>query len=69
MTDEENSEEIVDFTLIPVGAIVKTSDARNGRGFIGVGLDTNARVVAHGKEVVDNFETLIAGGKVNSCYV
>ena len=66
VADEEDTEQIVDLTLVPVGTVVKTGDGGHRRCLIGVGLHANARVVADGKQVVDNLEALVAGGVVNS---
>lgn len=66
MTNEEDSEEVIDFTFVPVRAVIETAKTGNGGSLIGVGLDANAGVVAYGKEVVDNFKTLITGREVNS---
>lgn len=64
MVDEEDTEEIVDFTLVPVGAVVERCDGRDGRGLVRVGLHPDARVVTDGQHVVDDLETLVAGGVV-----
>lgn len=66
MTGKEDTKEIVHFSLVPVGTVEKTRDAGNGRGFVGVGLDTDARVVADREEVVDNFKTVLSGRVVGS---
>ena len=62
---EEDAEEIVDLALVPVGAVVEGCQAGHRRGLVGVGLDANARVVAHAEEVVDDLEALVAGGEVD----
>jgi hypothetical protein len=61
---EENAVEIVHLSLVPVGSIEKTSDAGDGGGFVGIGLDANSGVVSDGEEVVDDLETVLAGGVV-----
>lgn len=48
MTNEENSEQVVDFALVPIGSIIETSNAGNWGCFIGVGLNADAGVVAYG---------------------
>lgn len=63
---EEDTKQIPDFALIPVGTVVKAGDGWNGGGLVGVGLDTDTRVVADGQHVVDNLEALVAGGVVDS---
>lgn len=65
MTNEEDSEEVIDLTLVPVRAVIETAETGNGGSLVGVGLNANAGVVAYGKEVVDDFETLIAGREVD----
>jgi hypothetical protein len=64
--NEENTEQVVDFTLVPVGTIVETAKRRDGCGLVGVGLDTDTGVVADGKHVVDNLEALVAGRVIDS---
>ena len=69
MIGEEHSEKIVNFSLVPVGAVVEAANGRNGCGFVCVGLDPNARVVSNAQHVVHNFESLISCRVVNSCDV
>lgn len=59
---EEDTEQIPDFTLVPVGAIVERGDRRDGSGLVSVGLDADARVVAYREHVVDDLEALAASG-------
>jgi hypothetical protein len=66
VSNEEDTEQIVDLSLIPVCSIVQTRNAGDWRCLVGVCLDTNSGVVAHAQEVVDNFESLVSGGKINS---
>lgn len=61
VTSEEDTEHVVDLTLVPVGTVVEGCDGGDGRGLVGVGLHANAGVVADGKHVVDNLEALVAG--------
>lgn len=65
VTGEEDTEQVVDLTLVPVGTVVEGCDGRDRRGLVGVGLHANAGVVADGKHVVDNLETLVAGWVVD----
>lgn len=65
VTDEEDTEQIVDLTLVPVGTIVETAKRRHRGGLVGVGLDTNTGVVADRKHVVDDLETLVTGRVVD----
>lgn len=65
VADEEDTEHVVDLTLVPVGAVVEACDGGYGRCLVGVGLHANARVVADGEQVVDNLETLVAGRVVD----
>lgn len=46
VTCEEDTEQVVYFTLVPVGAIVEVADRGHGCRFVGVSLDADARVVA-----------------------
>ena len=66
VSNEEDTEQVVDLTLVPVCAVVQTAKRRDGSGLVGVGLDANTGVVADGKHVVDNLEALVAGGVVDS---
>lgn len=63
---EQNAEHIVYLALIPVGTIVEIANGWNGSGLVGVGLHTDARVVANGEQVVDDLEALVAGWVVDS---
>jgi hypothetical protein len=66
MACEKNAEQIVDFALVPVGAIVEAAEGRHWRGLIGVCLHPYARVVSDGQEVVHDLEALVFGGVVYS---
>jgi hypothetical protein len=66
VSNEEDTEQIVDLTLVPVGTIVETAERRNRGGLVGVGLDTNASVVADREHVVDDLETLVTSRVVDS---
>jgi hypothetical protein len=63
---EEDTKEIVDLTLVPVGTIKQASDTWDGRSLIGVGLDTDSGVVADRKELVDDLEAVLAGREIGS---
>lgn len=65
VANEEDSEKVIDFSLVPVCAIVQATDAGNGTGFIGIGLDANAGVVTDTQQVVDDFEALVPGRVVD----
>ena len=69
MAYEEDAEQVVHFSLIPIRAIVQSTDGWNGSGFICVCLDADAGVVADGEHVVDNFEAGISRRIVDRCDV
>jgi len=62
---EEDSKQIVNLALVPVGTIKEGGDAGNGGGLVGVGLDPDSGVVAHTEQVVDDLEALVTGGEVD----
>jgi hypothetical protein len=66
VSNEEDTEQVVDLTLVPVGTVVETAKRRNGSGLVGVGLDADTGVVADGEHVVDDLKTLVAGGVIDS---
>lgn len=66
VSNEEDTEQVVDLTLVPVGTVVETAKRRDRSSLVGVGLDANTGVVADGKHVVDNLEALVAGRVVDS---
>jgi hypothetical protein len=66
VANKEDTEQVVDLTLVPVGTIVETAKRRYGSGLVGVGLDTDTGVVADGEHVVDNLEALVAGRVIDS---
>ena len=65
MSDEKHTEQIIHLALVPVGAVVEAADGGHGGGFVGVGLDADAGVVAHREQVVDDFEAVGAGRVVD----
>ena len=66
VSNEEDTEQVVNLTLVPVGTVVEAAKRRDGSSLVGVGLDANTGVVADGKHVVDNLETLVAGRVIDS---
>jgi hypothetical protein len=64
MAGKEDTVQIVDLSLVPVGTVKETGDAGHGGSLVGVGLDTNAGVVADREKVVDNLESVLARGVV-----
>lgn len=60
MASEEHAKEIVDLSLVPVGTVKETGDTGDGRDFVGVGLDTDTRVVADREEIVDDFKSVLS---------
>lgn len=69
MSREEHTEEIVDFALIPVCAVEEGCYRGDGRGFVGVCFDADARVVPDREQVVDDFEAVGLRGVVDGGYV
>ena len=66
---KEDPKKIIHLPLIPVCSIVEMADGRDRCGFVCVGFDADARVVADGEEVVDDFEAVVARRVVDGCYV
>lgn len=66
---KEDTHQVVDLALVPIGALVQADYRGYGRGFVGVGLDADAGVVAHAEEVIDDLEALVASGEVDGCDV
>ena len=64
VTDEEDTVQVVNLTLVPIGTTEQTGNARHGRGLVRIGLYSNAGVVSDREHVIDNLETLVAGGIV-----
>lgn len=56
MALKEDTVHIPDLTFVPVGAVEQTNDRGNGGDLVGVGLDTDARLMGVGEEVVDDLE-------------
>lgn len=63
---EEDTEHVVHLTLVPQSTLEQTGNTGHGAGLVGVGLDTDTRVVAHTEHVVDDLEALVAGGEVDT---
>lgn len=63
---EEDAKQIIHLALVPIGPVIQMRDGWDGGGFIRIGLDADATVVAHGEEVVDDFEAVGAGGVVDA---
>lgn len=63
---EEDTEHVIDLTLVPQSALEQTSYAGHRGGLVGVGLDTDAGVVANTEQVVNDLETLVPCGEVNT---
>lgn len=66
VSGEEDTEHVVDFTLVPQGTLKEAGDTGDGGSLVRVGLDTDARVVADTEEVVNDLEALVAGGEVDT---
>lgn len=62
---EEDAEQVVDLALVPVGAVVEGRQAGDGGGLVGVGLHADTGIVADAEEVVDDLESLVAGGEID----
>lgn len=63
---EEDTEHVVNLTLVPQGTLKQTSNTGNGSGLVRVGLDTDAGVITDAQQVVNDFETLVTGGEVDT---
>jgi len=66
MSNEEYAEKVVYFSLIPIRSIIQIAYARNRGGFVGICLDSYARIVPDAEHVVDHFEALVLGRIVDS---
>lgn len=62
VASEKDTEQIVDFALVPICTIVKAAKRWYGRGFISVRLYPYARVMSDGKKVVHDLEALVLRG-------
>lgn len=69
MPHEKHPKQIIYFSLIPIRSIVKPRDARYRRGFVGISLHSDPRVVPDAKEVVDDFKALASRRIVYPCDV
>jgi hypothetical protein len=65
VSNEEDSKEIVDLSLVPVGAIIQAGNARYRRSLICIRLNPDTGVVAYAQKVIDHFKSLVAGRKVH----
>lgn len=59
MAGEEDAKQIIHFSLVPIGSIIKPAERGYWRGFIGICLHAYARIVANGKKIVDDLEALV----------
>ena len=66
VSNEEDTEQIVDLTLVPVGTVVESCDRWDWLGLVRVGLDSYPGVVAHREQVINDLESLVAAWKVDS---
>lgn len=66
VSGEEDTEHVVDLTLVPQSTLKETGHTGDGGSLIRIGLDTDARVVADTEKVVDDLEALVAGGEVDT---
>lgn len=69
MSNEEDTKQIVDLALVPVGTVVEIAQTGDWGGLVRVCLDSEARVVADAEHVVDDFKALVLGGVVDGCDV
>lgn len=69
MTGEEDAEHVVHFTFVPKSAVEEAGHTRDGLCLVAVCLDADTRVVADTEHVVDNLESLIAGGIIDRSYI
>lgn len=69
MSDEEDAKKIIDFALVPVGAIIEIAQTGHWSRLIGICLDSDARVVADTEHVVHDLESLVLGGVIDSSNV
>lgn len=67
MTGEEDTKHVIYLTLVPIGTAKQAGDARDGSSLVGVCLDSDSRVVANRKKVVDNFESVVPSREVGGC--
>lgn len=63
--DEEDTKQIIDLALVPVGTIVEGGNRGDRRGLVGVCLDPDAGIVSDGQEIINDFEASIAGWVVD----
>lgn len=66
MANEEDPEQVVDFPLVPIGTVEQGRNAGYWRCLVGVGLDSDSCIMSHAQQVVDNLESLVSGGEVDT---
>lgn len=66
MVREEDAVHVPDLALVPVGRLEDLANWIDRRQLVGVGFDSDARVVAQRQQIVDDFETLLAAGNVHA---
>ena len=67
MATEEYTEQVVDFSFIPICTFIQRYDRRHRRGFVSVCLDPQPAIVSDTEHVVYNLETVVLGGEVDGC--
>ena len=67
VSNEEDTEQIVDLSFVPVGAVVEIAQTGYWGSLIRVRLDPQARVVTDAEHVIDDLKTLVLGGVVDGC--
>lgn len=69
MAGEEDTKHVVHFTFVPESAVEEAGHTGYGLCLVAVRLDADTRVVADTEHVVDNLESLVAGGIVDRSYI
>lgn len=69
VANKEDTHQVVSFSLVPVGTLVQRCYGWYGGSLVGIGFDTDARIVAYAEEVVDNLKPLVARGEIDGCDV
>lgn len=65
MPNEKDSEEVIYLPFIPHCAVIEGSDTWYGRSLVSICFDPYAAIVADREQIVDDFETVVAGGVIN----